>query len=304
MKIMVTGGAGFIGSHMADFLSKENEVIIYDNFSSGKMEFLSESKAEIVRGNILDFDKLLESMKGVEVVYHMAADPDVKESYPKPMNSFNQNVLGTQNVLEASRRCDVKNFVFASSSTVYGEAEKIPTSEKEQIVPISNYGGTKAASENMIMTYSHLYGIKGVLLRYANIIGPRLTHGVIFDFYNKLMRNPKELEILGDGKQNKSYLHVKDCVEVSVLCSEKSKKPFDMFNIGSEESLSVVEMADVICNTMNLKDVKYNFTGGDRGWKGDVPKFMLDISKVKNIGWNPSKTIAEAVGDTVGWLKK
>ena len=181
MKIMITGG-GFIGSHFVDFFTeKGDDVTVFDNFSSGNEEFIKNKDIKLIRGDILDFDILLDSMKGNDAVYHLAADPDVKGSYSNPMGSFQQNVIGTQNVLEACRKCDVKTFVFASSSTVYGETENIPTPETEIIKPISTYGSTKAASENMIMSYSHLYGIKGTILRFANIIGPRLTHGVIFE---------------------------------------------------------------------------------------------------------------------------
>ncbi len=304
MRIMITGGAGFIGSHFVEELEKHNEVVVYDNFSSGKKEFLAGRKVEILEGDILDFKKLNDSFRDIDIVYHFAADPDVKSSYSEPMKSFEINVIGTQNVLEASRLNDIKTIVFASSSTVYGDTRNIPTPETEQIKPISNYGATKSASENMIMSYSYLYGIKGIMLRYANIIGPRLTHGVIYDFYNKLKKNPAELEILGDGKQKKSYLHVKDCVQASILCAEKGKKPFDIFNIGSEEQISVVGIADAICEEMGLKNVEYKFTGGDRGWKGDVPVMMLDISKIKSLGWVPSKSINQSIRDTVRWIMK
>ncbi len=303
-KIMVTGGAGFIGSNFVDFLSKDNEVIIYDNFSSGNEEFLKNSDAKIIKGSILDFEKVKSSLEEIDTVYHLAANPDVKASFSKPKQDFETNVVGTFNVLEACRLNDVKSFAFTSSSTVYGDTQNIPTPESEPINPISNYAASKAASENHIMSYSHLYGIKGTIFRYANIIGPKLTHGVIYDFYNKLKKNPNKLEILGDGKQKKSYLHIKDCVESSVLCEGKGKKPYDIFNIGSEGIISVIDIANIICEEMSLSNVKYNFTGGRGGWKGDVPIFQLEIEKLKSLGWTPSKTIEQAIRDTVRWIKK
>jgi UDP-glucose 4-epimerase len=302
MKILVTGGAGFIGSHLAEELSKENEVVIYDNFSSGKEEFLKNFTGEIVKGDILDLEKLKEAMKGVKVVYHLAADPDVRKSYYEPIKNFEIDARGTLNVLEAARINDVEKFVFSSSSVVYGIAE-MPTPEIAPIKPISNYGAAKASSEMYMRSYSNLYGIKSLALRYANIIGPRSTHGITYDFYNKLKKNPKELEILGDGTQKKSYLHVKDCVNATILTAEKLSKDFDVFNVGSEEQISVKEIAELIVKEMGLKDVKFNYTGGKIGWKGDVPKMLLSIEKLKSTGWKPTYNIREAIIDTLNYLK-
>lgn len=301
MKVLVTGGAGFIGSHLVEKLSLENEVVVFDNFSSGKREFLEGIKCEIVKGDILNPKEIENALEGVDICYHIAADPDVKGSYEKPVENFEQDCRGTLNVLEACKKNNVKKLIFASSSVVYGNAE-MPTPETAPINPISNYGAAKASSENYLMSYSNLYGIKCLSLRYANIIGPKLTHGIIYDFYNKLKNDDKELEILGDGTQKKSYLHVKDCVDVTVFLAENMKDGFEAYNIGSEEQISVKEIADLIINELGLK-VHYNFTGGKIGWKGDVPKMLLSINKLKNLGWKPKHTIKESIKDTLNYLR-
>jgi UDP-glucose 4-epimerase len=303
MKVLVTGGAGFIGSHIVDELSKKDDVIVYDNFSEGRTEFLDGIKCKIVKADILDLKKLTEAMRGIDECYHIAADPNVKASYGEPIKNFEQDCVGTINVLEACRKNNVKTIVFSSSSVVYGMA-KMPTPEDAPIKPISNYGAAKAASENYIMSYSHLYGIRGVILRYANIIGSKSTHGIIFDFYNKLKKNPKELEILGDGTQKKSYLHVEDCVKASIFAKENTKPNFDVFNIGSEEQITVKDMADVIVKELGLKDVKYRYMGGKIGWPGDIPQMLLSIKKIKNLGWKPKHTIRASMIDTLNYLKR
>ena len=304
MKVIVTGGAGFIGSHLTEKLVKEGlKVIVFDNFSSGKKEFLNNVKCEIVKGDIINLKEVIDVCKGVDVVYHLAADPDVRKSVLNPLKNFEIDVVGTLNVLEACRMNDVEHIVFTSSSTVYGNAKKLPTPENASIIPVSNYGAAKATSENYVMSFSKLYGIHGIILRYANIIGPRLTHGVIYDFYKKLKKNPKELEILGDGEQNKSYLHVDDCVEATISTVNAAKKPFDIFNIGSEEQVIVKEIANIIVSELGLRDVSYKYTGGKTGWKGDVPSMLLSIDKMKRIGWRPKRSTKEAVIDTINWLK-
>ncbi len=303
MKILVTGGAGFIGSHLVEELSKKHEVIVYDNFSEGREEFLKGIKCEIIKGDILNQNQLKDAIKDVEVVYHLAADPNVKKSYSEPIKNFEVDARGTLNVLEATRQNDVKQIAFSSSSVVYGNAE-IPTPESALVKPISNYGAAKASSENYIMSYSNLYGIKSVVLRYANIIGPKSTHGITYDFYNKLKKNPKELEILGDGNQKKSYLHVKDCVNATILAAEKSSKIFDIFNVGSKEQISVKEIANLITKEMGLEDVQFKFTGGNIGWPGDIPQMLLSIEKLKSIGWKPTFNIKESIIDTLNYLKE
>jgi UDP-glucose 4-epimerase len=302
MRIVITGGAGFIGSHLAEALSGKGEAIVFDNFSSGRREFLDAMDIKIVQGDIRKFEETKKVCKEVDVVYHFAADPDVRKSYDEPLENFKIDVLGTVNVLEACRLNNVKQIIFASSSVVYGNAG-IPTPENAPIAPISNYGAAKAASEYYVSTYSQLYGIKAIVLRYANIIGPRLTHGVIHDFYEKLEKNPKELEILGDGNQEKSYLHVNDAVEATLLAVQRTKKDFEVFNVGSEEKITVKKIAHLIVSTLSLENVQYKYTGGKIGWPGDVPVMLLSIEKLKGLGWKARFTVQKSILHTVDWLK-
>ncbi|MEA2089234.1 MAG: NAD-dependent epimerase/dehydratase family protein [Thermoproteota archaeon] len=302
MRVVITGGAGFIGSHLAGTLAGEEEVTVFDNFSSGRRDFLKDTDVKIILGDIRNFEETKRECGEVDVVYHFAADPDVRRSSKEPLENFRIDVLGTINVLEACRLNDVEQIIFASSSVVYGNAET-PTPENAAIAPISNYGAAKAASEHYVSTYSQLYGIRATVLRYANIIGPRLTHGVIYDFFHKLKRNPKELEILGDGNQKKSYLHVNDAVEATLLAAKKNKKVFDVFNVGSEEQITVKSIAGLVVSQLGLDDVNCKYAGGRAGWPGDVPVMLLSIEKLKSLGWKPKFTIEKSVLDTVDWLK-
>ena len=301
MKVVVTGGAGFMGSHLTEALTKKGDVVVFDNFSSGKQEFLKKIDVGIIQGDIRNFKEVREASREANVVYHFAADPDVKRSSSEPLENFRVDVSGSLNVLEACRLNDVKQIVFASSSVVYGNA-KMPTPEEAPIAPISNYGAAKAASEFYVSTYSQLYGIKATVLRYANIIGPRLTHGVIYDFYCKLKKNPKQLEILGDGNQKKSYLHVVDAIDATLMAAQKTGK-YSLFNVGSEETITVKKISRLVVSTLGLKDVQYKYTGGRTGWPGDVPIMLLSIEKIKSLGWKPEFSIKESILDTLDWLK-
>jgi len=303
MKALVTGGAGFIGSYLVEELVKRNyEVVVIDNFSSGKIENLNNviDKIEIIKEDLRDFENVLKIVKNFDVIFHFAANPEVRISSQNPKEVFENNVISTLNLLEACRINNIKYFVFASSSTVYGDA-KIPTKENEEIKPISVYGATKAACENLIFSYSNSFGIKSLVLRYANIVGKRSNHGVIFDFINKLRRNPSELEILGDGKQEKSYLHVKETIRATLYAFDwfiHSNKHFEVFNVGSEDRISVVEIAKIIINEMKLDNVKFKFKidlPDGRGWIGDVKVMQLDISKLKSIGFRPKLNSYESV---------
>jgi len=301
MKVIITGGAGFVGRYLVEALVGKEEVAVFDNFSSGRREFLEELDIKIIEGDIRNFEEVKNACREVDVVYHFAADPDVRRSLREPLENFRIDVLGTLNILESSRLNNVPHVIFASSSVVYGNA-RIPTPENAPIVPISNYGAAKAASEHYIGTYSQLYGIKATVLRYANIIGPRLTHGVVYDFYRKLETNPKELEIFGDGNQEKSYLHVNDAVDATLFAVQETKKEFDVFNVGSEEQITVKRIADLIVSTLGLENVQYRYSGSKIGWPGDVPIMLLSIDKLKSLGWKPRFGIEESILDTVNWL--
>jgi len=306
VRVLVTGAAGFIGSHLCEgLLAEGHEVTGYDNLSEGSLENLERArkskKFAFVRGDILQESKLAEACAGAGAVYHLAADPRVKESAEKPRVSFEQNVIGTFNVLEAARKKDVKHTIFTSTSTVYGDAKVIPTPEDAHIEAISNYGASKLAGEYYIASYAHTYGIKGTALRYANIFGERAGHGVMRDFYFKLKANPDELEILGDGKQDKSYLHVSDCVSATLLAARKQKKVFDAFNVGSREKHKVDEIAKLIAEHMNLQP-KFKYVGGKRGWVGDVPLMLLSTGKIERQGWKPEVKFKEGLGRYLDWL--
>ena len=308
--VVVTGGAGFIGSHLVDRLVKRDEhVVVLDNFSSGDLEFLYESieNITVIDVDLLneDFDKYL---KGCKIVYHLAANPEVQLGITEPEVMQEQNVDVTEKVLQAMERTGCSRIVFTSTSTVYGDAKKIPTPEDSELKPISAYGESKLDAEKLIEKYCEDHKFMGVSYRFANCVGPRSNHGVTFDFVNKLRDNAKELEILGDGKQNKSYFHVEDCISAMLAKAPRELcKPgeFVALNVGSKDSIDVVTLANEVCKAMKLKGVEYKFTGGvdgGRGWKGDVKKMRLDIKKMKSHGWDPQFTSRKAIADTAKWL--
>jgi len=310
LKAVVTGGAGFIGANLVEYLVKGgHEVVIIDNLSSGRYEFIKDfvesGKAEFIRADLAERGGWEKDFEGADVVYHLAANPEVKTSIVEPERHFRDNVLVTFNVLEASRRAGVGSFVFASSSTVYGDADVFPTPEDyEPKEPISVYGGAKLAAEDLVKTWAKVYGLRSLILRFANVVGPRQTHGVVVDFIHKLLRNPKRLEILGDGTQRKSYIHVSDLIAGMESCRDyliRSGREYEVFNLGNRDWVTVKEIADIVVEVMGLEGVEYVYrpaTPDGRGWKGDVKFMLLDISKaVKLTGWEPRMSSAEALRD-------
>jgi len=240
MKILVTGGAGFIGSHLVDRLVKEGyQVRVIDNLSSGRLEnikhHIDAGTIGLIVGDLKDTQTALKAVEGIDVVFHFAANPEVRVSTTNPEIHFSENVVATFNLLEAMRKKGVRELIFASSSSVYGEPDEIPVDENAPIRPVSVYGASKAACENLIHAYSKLYGIKAVILRYANVIGLRIRHGVVWDFVNKLLKNPTELEILGDGKQVRSYIHIDDAVEATMIAWKKTTTNYEVYNVASED---------------------------------------------------------------------
>ena len=303
-KILVTGGAGFIGSHLVDeLINQENDVIVFDNLSSGKMEFiehhLKNSRFRLVKGDLLDQDKIIKTCNGIDLVYHVAANPDVRLGASDTKVHFDQNILATYNLLEAVRINNVKQLAFTSTSTVYGEANIMPTPEEYgPLIPISLYGASKLACEALITSYSHTFDIQAWIFRFANIVGPRSTHGITVDFINKLKSNPDKLEILGDGKQEKSYLHVSECVNAILFAIENSKEEVNIFNIGSEDTINATTIGKIVVEEMSLNNVEFFYTGGSRGWKGDVPRMRLGIEKLKGLGWKPVYTSEQSIRET------
>ncbi len=314
--VAVTGGAGFIGSNLVNYLVRKGyDVIVIDNLSSGKEEFISDAVrsggARLIKLDLKRVrpNELAKYLNDVKTLYHLAANPEVRISVTSPEIHFNENILATFNVLEACRLGGIKEFVFTSSSTVYGDATKFPTPEDyHPLIPISIYGAAKLACEYLIITYSVLYGIKSLILRLANIVGPNQSHGVIVDFIRKLRSNPTVLEILGDGTQRKSYLHVSDllsAIDVTLNFLRTSSSSFEVFNVGNRDWITVKEIADIVVEEMGLTNVKYVFkpaTKDGRGWKGDVKFMLLDISKLMKLGWSPRYSSAEAIRLTVRTL--
>ncbi|ADY01297.1 NAD-dependent epimerase/dehydratase [Vulcanisaeta moutnovskia 768-28] len=302
--ILITGGAGFIGSHMVDRLVNEGfKVRVIDNLSSGRLENLKHlgTSIEAMIGDLKKPEDALKAVDGVDAVFHFAANPEVRVSTTNPETHFNENVVATFNLLEAMRRRGVKELVFASSSSVYGEPSEIPVGEDAPIRPVSVYGASKAACENLIHAYTRLYGIRAVVLRYANVVGPRLRHGVVWDFMNKLRTNPRELEVLGNGTQVRSYIYIDDAVEATILAWRKASDAFNVFNVASEDWITVDEVAKIVIETMGLKDVKiiHKPVAHGVGWLGDVKKIALKIERLKALGFKPKLNSAQAVKETV-----
>lgn len=304
MNAVVTGGAGFIGSHLVDALvTRGDAVTVIDNLSTGDLRHIDghirSGAARFVHADLRG-NGWQDALFGQDRIYHLAADPDVRASAGRPAGVFDQNVVATVNVLEAMRKAGCSEIVFTSTSTVYGEAKIIPTPETyENMEPISIYGGTKLACEAMISSYAHTFGGKAWIYRFANIIGARSNHGVIWDFIHKLREDPQHLEILGDGKQSKSYLEVRACVHAMLYAADHSGDAVNTFNIGSEDWIDVRTIADLVVEGMGLSGVTYRFTGGERGWVGDVPRMQLSVEKLRSFGWSPGSNSRESVKEAV-----
>ncbi len=301
MKCFVSGGAGFIGSHLMDRLITEgHEVSVYDNLSSGRMEFLGshllEKRVRFIKGDILDLPKLAKAMKGHDFVYHMAANPDIRYGIEHTRWDLEQNTIATYNVLESMRRNDIKNIVFPSTSAVYGEPSIIPTPEDYgPLLPISLYGASKLACEALVSAYCGTFGFRGWIFRFANVVGPRGTHGVAYDFIEKLKLNPKELEILGDGRQTKSYLLVDEIVDAVLYAVEHAREQINVFNLGCGDQVSVAEIAKIVGGEMGLLNVSLRYTGGSRGWPGDVTAMNLATDRINALGWRAKHSSKDAV---------
>jgi UDP-glucose 4-epimerase len=297
---IVTGGAGFIGSHLVDTLiARGDRVTVIDSLSAGSRKniagHLDRGKVTLVVADLLS-DGWQDTLKGADRIYHLAADPDVRQSALIPEGPVNNNIITTFRVLEAMRRHNVPEIAFTSTSTVYGEATVLPTPEEyTPLEPISVYGASKLACEALISAYCHSFSMKGWIFRFANIIGARSGHGVLIDFMNKLADNPREMEILGDGKQKKSYLEVQECVDAMLFAIGHATATVNTFNIGSEDWIDVKAIADIVAKKKGLSQVRYRFTGGDRGWVGDVPKMQLSVARMKALGWNPRHGSQESV---------
>lgn len=307
MRTLVTGGAGFIGSHLVDELvRRDNQVIVYDNLSSGFKRhletLLSNNRITLVEGELLDEERLNAAMKGVDTVFHLAANADVRGGKSNTRVDLEQNIIGTHRVLEAMRINGASRIVFTSSATVYGEPDVFPTPESYAPIQTSVYGASKLAAEAMIQAYGEYFGIKSFSFRFVSWIGERYSHGVVFDFIKKLQKNPSELEILGDGNQKKSYLHVEDGVKAIFMAMDNMPDLKNVVNLGHSDYLNVVDLADIVIQEMGLEKVDYRFTGGVRGWLGDSPFVHLDISKIRSAGFEPQVSIEDGIRRTVRYL--
>ena len=301
---LVTGGAGFIGSHLVDALvSKGIKVRVFDNFSSGREEFLSHhdgtEMVEVFRGDLLDLDVIKSAMSGIEMVHHLAANPDIRLGTEVTDTDLKQGTLATYNVLESMRSEGVAKISFSSSSAIYGEADQMPTPETYgPVMPISLYGASKLGSEALITAWAGTFGANAWIHRFANIVGPRGTHGVIFDFIHKLKNDPGRLEVLGNGMQEKSYMSAEDCVSAMMHLIGHCDSNVSLYNLGTGDTCSVRRIAEIVVEESGLEDVSIEYTGGDRGWAGDVPKTSLEVSRLLSTGFNPDMASEDAIRHT------
>lgn len=308
MKYLITGGAGFIGSHITDrILERGDEVIVYDNFSTGRKLFiehnLKNKKFKIIRGDVLDTKKLSKAMKGVDFVFHMAAHADVRSGFTDHSIDHTQNLETTRSVLEAMYKNNVKKIAFASTSSVYGDANVHPTPEDYPFEPTSLYGATKAACESYIRTYASYYDWQVYIFRFVSFIGERYTHGIICDLLKKIEKKPRIIELLSDGTPKKSSVYVQDGVEAIFKVIDSVREQVNIFNIGHDDVLSVDEMVDTVLTAADIKIVK-KYLGGDKGWKGDNNFVHLDNRKLKKLGWKPRYSLKQGIEKTVTYLEK
>jgi UDP-glucose 4-epimerase len=308
MKAFVTGGAGFIGSNLVDrLLQRGDEVVAYDNLSTGMNEFLVEARKSprfsFVKGDVLEEAALARAMKGADVVFHLAANADVRFGTQHPRKDLEQNTIATYNVLEAMRANGVKRIAFSSTGSVYGEAAVVPTPETCPFpVQTSLYGASKLAGEGLISAYCEGFGFQGWIFRFVSILGERYTHGHVFDFYKQLLENPRELAVLGNGKQRKSYLYIQDCVSAMFTALEKAEDKVNVFNLGTGEYCEVDDSIGWITESVGLSPNRV-YAGGDRGWIGDNPFIFLDTAKIRALGWKPTLTIREGILRTLTYLE-
>src|SRR5262245_58957476 len=294
-RYFISGGAGFIGSHFTDRLLRDDSVLavsLYDNFSSGREwhyeHHQNDSRLRVIRGEVTDLVFLTSAMQGHDILIHLASNPDIARAATEPEIDFREGTLLTNNVVEAMRRSGTTSILYASGSGVYGDLGEREVDENYgPLIPISTYGASKLAGEALISSYSHMFDLTGRAFRFGNVVGPRQTHGVGFDFLRQLLKNPRKLRILGDGTQSKSYIHVRDVVEAVLLAAQRSKERFAVYNVATDY-ITVTEIARlaVECAGLDVSNVELEYTGGDRGWKGDVPIVRLNADRIRRLGWD------------------
>ncbi len=305
MKVCIVGGAGFIGSHFTDRLLAEpgtETLTIYDNFSSGREwhfeQHLGDPRLRVVRAEVSDLTALIAAMQGHDLVIHLASNPDIARAMTDPRVDFDEGTALTFNVAEAARLAQVGEILYASGSGVYGDLGELEVAEDHgPLIPTSTYGASKLAGEAMLASYAAMFGISATVFRFGNVVGPRQTHGVGFDFIRRLRRKPEVLEILGDGNQSKSYIHVDDVVDAVLMMRATRQHPFEAFNVATGDYITVTEIALLALQVLDLTEdtTEMRYSGGDRGWKGDVPIVRLSTERIRSRGWTCTRTSEEAL---------
>ncbi|HET8547570.1 MAG TPA: NAD-dependent epimerase/dehydratase family protein [Bryobacteraceae bacterium] len=308
-RYFIAGGAGFIGSHFTDRLLADRSVervTLYDNFSSGREwhfeRHLRDARLQVIRGDVKDLESLTAAVAGHDVVIHLASNPDIARAVTEPTIDFYEGTLLTNNVVEAMRRCGARTILYASGSGVYGDLGELTIPEDHgPLLPVSTYGASKLGGEALICAYCAMFGLTGRAFRFGNVVGPRQTHGVGFDFLRRLLEDPTRLRILGDGTQSKSYIHVEDVVCAVLTAHERASETFHVYNVATGDYITVTEIAylAVECAGLRAEDVRFEYTGGDRGWKGDVPVVRLDTSRIRSLGWTNARGCREALADSM-----
>ncbi|MEM9557405.1 MAG: NAD-dependent epimerase/dehydratase family protein [Acidobacteriota bacterium] len=305
-RVLVTGGAGFIGSHLVDrLLAQGHEVVVYDDFSTGFRRFLADAGhagCRIVKGNLLDCERLRRALDGCDLVAHLAANADVRGGLDRPTLDLEQNTRATSVLLEAMRAAGVDRLLFSSTGAIYGEPSVFPTPEDAPLpLQTSLYGASKLAAEGLISAYCHGFGLRAWIFRFVSILGPRYSHGHVFDFVRKLRADPSTIDVLGDGRQRKSYLHVDDCIAGMLRALGDEPDPVAVYNLGHDASCVVDESLDWICHRLGVEPER-RYAGGARGWVGDSPRVELDCTRMRALGWAPTRSIRASVESTVDYL--
>ena len=308
MRALVTGGAGFIGSNLVDrLLARGDDAIAYDNFSTGNRTFLEGAlknpRFSLVEGDILDGATLAAALRGVDIVFHLAANADVRFGTEHPQKDLDQNTIGTFRVLEAMRQAGVKRIAYSSTGSIYGDAAVFPTPEDAPFpVQTSLYGASKLAGEGLLSAYCEGFGFSTWTFRFVSILGERYTHGHVFDFYKRLTADPTHLHVLGNGKQRKSYLYVQDCIDAIFTAIERTEGKPVILNLGTDEYCEVNDSIGWITEALGIKP-RLTYAGGDRGWIGDSPFILLDCARMRRLGWAPKLSIREGILRTLAYLR-
>jgi UDP-glucose 4-epimerase len=308
-KYFIVGGAGFIGSHFTDRLLADTSaaaVTLFDNFSSGRewhyQQHCRDPRFKVMRGDVKEVDPLTSAMAGHDVVIHLASNPDIARAATEPDIDFREGTCLTNNVLEAMRRSGTAKILYASGSGVYGDlGEREAHEDHGPLMPISTYGASKLAGEALIAAYCHMFDFQGRIFRFGNVVGPRQTHGVGFDFLRQLLASPGKLRVLGDGTQSKSYIHVRDVVEAVLTAAGNWKPSYAAYNVATGDYITVTEIANlaVECAGLNPRQIEFEYTGGNRGWKGDIPVVRLNTDRIRSLGWKCGSGSREALRDSM-----